>query len=234
MHTYVLYKVLEKFGSVRVVDLLFYGSNASGGNLSSESDFDFYLLLDQPLAQDLEHLKDCISGYDKVDITLQYKSILESKGLNNFQHGNHGLFFFRYLATATSLIGSNYFAASIHKIDDSLVQGSLLFQIDEYFWRLNRSFLYDNSWRLFFKKYIMRICVDMLLLEDVLPYENISRLNHLEILNQYIAGSELFSTSTKELLSNQYNDLDKNLWLQIRQSLYTDYLKFYNKLKPSL
>lgn len=233
MYTYVLDIVLEKFGKERVIDLLFYGSNASGGNLSPESDYDFYLLLDHPHIQDLEYLKDCIGGNCKLDITLQYRSILEAKGLNNFQHGNHGLFFFHYLATATSLMGSNYFATRIHEIDDFSTQESLLFQIDEYFWRLNQSFLYDKSWRLFFRKYIMRICIDILLLENVLPYEKISRLSHLEVLNQYVIASEHISRSTKDLLLTQYTNLNKSLWLEIRQLLYADYLTLYQILKSS-
>ncbi len=222
-------EVVSLYGKDRVVDFLFYGSGATNKNTTQDSDLDFYLLLDLPHDDDLIKLRACLQSYNIVDISLQYKSIIEVKGVKNFQHGNHGTFFFKYLATAQSIIGNNYFLNKLNFLDKHKEEQSLLFQIEEYFWRLNKSYLYssDDKWKIFFRKYIMRICIDMMLIENNISYSDINMYSHLEIIEKYIAKSQIFSSKIKKLLFIQYSDIKSNHWLEIKTELYFNYLQLY-------
>lgn len=227
-------QIVEKlrfvFGDKRIVNLLHYGSSATGRNFTEKSDLDLYLILDSPQSDDIKHLKSIILENPKLDFSLQYESILERKGVNNFQHGNHGIFFLFYLATADSLIGENYFAKRLAQVDLTKEKLSLLYQIEEYFWRLSKWYLYeiDSVWILYYQKYILRVCIDMLLFEDLMPYREVSALSHLEIIDRYIRNAKMFSMDTKNLITKQYSEPKTELWTELRDALYQDYLSIFS------
>ena len=224
--------LLGLYGEKRIVSLLFYGSQAFNRSQSRYSDYDFYLLLDSPKANDALVGRDFVQRLDSIDITIQYLDLIEARGWKNFQFGNHGIFFLLHLASAITLHGTNIFQRKLTIIEPSKIRQSLFAQIEEYFWRLNHWFLTikDEEWLLSqYKKYIIRIIEDILLLFGDISFAEINTLTYQEIICSFLATKGYFSSETKKLAINSYASNTELLQLnKLLHLLNYDYLKIYN------
>jgi hypothetical protein len=224
---------VKRYFQDRIICLLYYGSRAFGGNESEQSDHDFYLLLSRQASKDLSYVRSIIQRYPKVDFSVHYDCYLRRKGYARFQHGNHGTFFAHYLAISKCLIGTNVFCDILNFLSPSDVKRSLLFQIEEYFWRLNRWYLYEDRTELFIKrmkKYIMRIIVDMMLYYGDLPYECVSVYSYNELYFRYIKKVSYISEKTKSviesnIIADHVTNRAGNFFLAACQLLYEDYIR---------
>jgi hypothetical protein len=228
-------EVKNKFGN-RVVCLLFYGSHAYSRPRSDGSDYDYYLLLDKPKNGDLQILKSICDKSINSDFSLQYLSVLERRGWNNFQHGNHGAFFLFHLASSITLLGTNIFSRKVMQLDRDTVVNSLVSQIEEYFWRLDHwhiNGLKDKELLLSTKKYLVRICQDIMLAKGDISFQEINVSTDTEFVKTYLTGKYYLSKKTTQKLTAFLKiatlSKSKEEYPKLRETLYRDFLnEFYH------
>jgi hypothetical protein len=227
-----LAREIEKlFGPNRIVCLLYYGSKAFNRSKSEYSDFDFYLMLDEYKDKDTVKLRELITKYNLLDITVQYKKDIERKGWDRYQHGNHGIFFMLHHASAITLLGTNIFQRKLTTLEAKNVIASLLFQIEEYFWRLNHWYFTEKDTQkviIKYEKYIVRIIQDMLVIRGDISFFEINTVDYLVVIKQFMNEKAYFSKNTCSLALECYsqdNSIEKLIELQ--RYLYEDYLAMY-------
>ena len=225
-------EILKYYPSDRIACLLFFGSKAFCGQQSEHSDYDFFLLLDKEAVDDFSKMKTIIRKFSDVDVTVQYRSSLLEKGAKYFQQGNHGVFFFLLLTTAHVLLGENFFLKNKQLLVWESVKESLLRQVEEYFFRLHRTYLYtekDADWKSFYRKYLIRIAIDLLLVNKEMPFEEVNFTSYAQLFECSIRPSTFFSEETKKGFSTLYlSDVNSETeWFSLKQCLYNDYLKCF-------
>lgn len=194
-------KNIESKFSDRVVSLVGYGSyffdRAHNG-----SDIDLCLLLNTRDQNDLTILHDIItdSKNSHVDITVHYLDEIEQWGWENFHHGTHGIFFLHHLANATVLMGGDIFARKSAQVPIQKYRESLISQIFQYVDRIQVRVIHDSSVPIdYFRKYLTRTMVDMLLLESEISYREVNTNSAIDVMENFIGVSKVFSGKSKEL-----------------------------------
>ena len=178
----------------------------------------------------------------KVDLTFQYLDELEKKGWNNYQLGNHGLFYLYNFSQSICIHGINIFQRKLIETDYYLVKKSLLFQIQEYFWRLDNFYLKTNNnikIQNHYIKYLIRIVCDILLFSSDISFSEINIYNNNAIAD-FIQEFNYFSIQTKSQINKIFNSdsinlteidvvIDVKVLQKLQRFLYLDYLELYQK-----
>jgi len=226
-----LNEILNLFSKDRIICILSYGTNAFNRSESKFSDYDFYVMFDKFLKEDDILIKQLINLFPNlnIDITYQYLEDLEKIGWQNYQLGNHGLFYMLNFAQAILLYGYNIFQRKLILIDNDKLRESILFQIQEYFWRLDNWFLKEDENELLYsryKKYVIRILVDILLFNADISFQEINVKLYKEII-QLVNIKPYISDETKQKLKEIYIINNKpNIYefRELKRLIYEDYL----------
>jgi len=226
-----LNEILNLFSKDRIICILFYGTNAFNRSESKFSDYDFYVMFDKFLKEDDILIKQLINLFPNlnIDITYQYLEDLEKIGWQNYQLGNHGLFYMLNFAQSILLYGYNIFQRKLILIDNDKLRESILFQIQEYFWRLDNWFLKEDENELLYsryKKYVIRILVDILLFNGDISFQEINVKLYKEII-QLVNIKPYISDETKQKLKEIYIINNKpNIYefRELKRLIYEDYL----------
>lgn len=168
-----------------IVCLLHYGSVKQKEDFNSQSDLDFHLVLKKIDAQTLRDIKDIFGFSNKID--LSFHSLDEIVYDNNliFQNGNQGIYFMHVLASSDTLAGENIYLQLIPKIDEEQVRKSIIEKTRYYIWLLRRNYVSENNLKVH-KKYFIRIIKDILILEGIIDYSNISTLSNRQVAHLFI------------------------------------------------
>jgi hypothetical protein len=219
--------IKRTFGE-RVVCLLFYGSRACPDRtVRPTSDYDFCLVLDAPVPEDLHKLRRLCLEYDRTDTIFYYLSELEQRGWHNFQLGNHGVFSLLYLASAKPVIGTNIFDPKTSLVDGTKVRKSLRFQVMEYLWRLDSWILNLQSEEELIQKmqkYLLRISHDMQAMQGDLSFREINEYNNQYYLDNHIDDKDYFSETSKRLLKRLSDSPELSELIALKESLKEDFL----------
>lgn len=168
-----------------IVCLLHYGSVKQKEDFNNESDLDFHLVLKNIDAQTLRDIRDIFGFSNKID--LSFHSIDEIVYDNNliFQNGNQGIYFMHVLASSDTLVGENIYLQLIPKINEEQVRKSIIEKTRYYVWLLRRNYVSENNLKVH-KKYFIRIVKDILILEKLIDYSNISTLSNRQVVHLFI------------------------------------------------
>lgn len=223
--------VVQNFGKDRVVCVITYGSSLSTSEIPPK-DYDFLILLSSYHKNDFEVLRKAkLLGYP-IDLFIDYLDYITRKGIENYQRGRHGSYFFEVLANAKCLFGENYYKLNSGKIHQSIIKKDLLYRIEEYFYRIQKHYIndeYNEKTALTIKKYISRICMDLLLFCDEIKFEKMHAYHYLEILGKDITVSSIFSKDLQIFLKDYVNSTDKESVLKIIPLLYDVYLNCFEQ-----
>lgn len=227
-------KLIELFWEERVLCLLFYWSNAFNRAERKTSDYDFMAVFDSYHEWDIEKIRMLLTYkplWVTVDFNYQYLEDIERKGWNNYQYDNHWQFYVLNFSESVLLHWSNIFREAISKIDKQRMQSSLLYQIQEYFQRIDTYTMHfqwsNEEIMLFYRKYLTRIIIDMLLFMDKI---NFMQINIFKPMDIYYTIEKLpsYSHFTKEYYKKLVNsDIDIDGLLALARSAYDDYLVLY-------
>jgi hypothetical protein len=153
----------------KVLCLLVFGS-AVREQAGLVEDHDLCIVLDGVRSSELESLREFVK--ETLDASKTDLTIYDSAELLNVQHfrdvGN-GAFALSYLAHATTLLGVNPFPDLLAALSDVDYRRSIGEKAADYVLRLRRSLVLAASTEAtltYFRKYISRIVLDLLLYED--------------------------------------------------------------------
>lgn len=216
------------FDKDRIQCVIIYGSSLNKNNINPK-DIDILILLDKYECGDMNvfNKKKSISNFE---FFIDYKDQILRKGINNYQRGRHGAYFFKILAYGKCIIGSNFYLKNINKVSNNIVYRDLLFRIEEYFYRIQKHFL--NNRRIdivYIKKYILRIILDILLYYDLINFTNFNDLHYTKLVDYCMKFSNIFSLD----LLNKIRKLDRRnintLVPKIVEELYNVYLLAFDQ-----
>ncbi len=183
-----------------VVCLLHYGSVKNKEDFNSDSDLDFHLVLKEISKETLRDIKSIFGFSKKID--LSFHSLDEILYKNNiiFQNGNQGIYFMHVLASSEVLVGSNIYIDLVGKIKETEVRRSIIEKIRYYLWFLRKNYVLRNNIK-DYKKYFLRIIKDILILDKIIDYLNISKFTNHQVVDLYIEKyNELLSDKEKKLV----------------------------------
>ncbi len=196
--------LVDRFGKDRIVSVLLYGSAIAESD-TLPKDLDILVLLDTYHIDDILILREIGIKYP-VELFIDYKDQIEQKGLEYYQRGRHGTYFFVSLAYAKVLYGKNYYASCADQIDFYIVQRDLLFRIEEYFYRIQKLISQKENIDIsMIEKYISRICTDLLLCTKELGFDRLHSYHYREIIREIFPKSRLVDKETVALVKNFYN-----------------------------
>lgn len=228
-------KLLELFWEERVLCLLFYWSNAFNRAERKTSDFDFMAIFDSYQPWDIQKIRTLLTYkplWVTVDFNYQYIEDIERKWRNNYQYDNHGQFYILNFSESVLLHWRNIFREAIPKVDHSRILWSLLYQIQEYFQRVDTYTMHFQWWNdemvLFYRKYLTRIIIDILLFEWRINFMQVNLFKPIDIyytIEKLNVFSELSKRYYKKLVDGNI-DIDELLGLA--RAMYDDYLVLYN------
>lgn len=220
--------ILNNFDQKRIECLILYGS-ALNCNDIVPNDIDLLLLLDTYNNDDLKKLIK-ISSEISIQLFIDYKDQILRKGLNNYQRGRHGTYFFIVLAFGRCILGKNFYLNNVDKLENRIVKRDLLFRIEEYFYRIQKHFINKTSQDIFFiKKYFSRIVFDLLFFYDIISHTNIHEVHYLNIFDIYLNRSKIFSRSLTKKLSRFVKGNNIDLVPEIVGEMYNVYLRAFDK-----
>ena len=188
-----------------IVCLLHYGSVKQKEDFTDQSDLDFHLVLKKIDAQTLRDIRDIFGFSQKID--LSFHSLDEVVYDDNliFQNGNQGLYFMHVLGSSETLVGDNIYLQLIPKMDEEQVRKSIIEKIRYYIWLLRKNCVSGNDLKIH-KKYFIRIIKDILILEKLIDYSNISTLNNRQVVHLFIEKFQhQLNEHELELVSNLLN-----------------------------
>lgn len=222
----VIEKVRTVFGGDRIICLLRYGPKTKSDGLPP-SDFDYLILLNK--YQNDDYL--LASQFNKlnlpIEVFLDYKDEILYKGIKNYQRGRHGSYFFKILASADILIGKNFYKENEDKLDSSKINIDLLYRIEEYFYRIQKSIVNDlNPKKSEIDKYLGRILTDLLLVAGNIDFIDMHKYHYTAILSRFSNDNKIVSNSIRNLILKfqSESNLDINLLGEIIGVLYKEYL----------
>jgi hypothetical protein len=221
--------VLNNFVESRIECLILYGSSLNEGN-NLVKDFDFILLLDSYKVTDFDILEKFKCEIPN-ELFIDYKDQIIRKGINNYQRGRHGLYFFIALAYGKCLIGKNYYLDHLNEIDNKKVKKDLLFRVEEYFYRIQKHYLNDKSLDIeYIKKYISRIIFDILLYKQIINFKDFHKVHYLDILTKYIHNG-IFPIDLAEQIVELVNNNNIRTVPKIVGGLYNVYINEFEANK---
>lgn len=216
----------------RVVSLVGYGSYFFD-RPHDNSDIDLCLLLDTRRYQDLANIRNIIANNNShIDITIHYLDEIELRGWDNFHHGTHGVFFLHHLANSIVLSGSDIFSRKSVQVPVTRYKESLVNQVYQYIDRIQVQLMHDTLVPIdFFRKYLTRTMTDMMLLESELSYREVNTNSAVELMNNFISISAVFSDNSKELHRKIIEqDTDLNNISAALQCIVVDFQKQLKRL----
>lgn len=216
-------KTIQATFHTRVVSLVGYGSYFFNRS-HQDSDLDLCLLLDTRNNDDLTKLSTIINNQSSntIDITVHYLDEIEKKGWENFHHGTHGIFFLNHLAAAMVLLGDDIFARKAMQVPTVKYRESIIAQIDQYIDRIQVEVIKSPQVSSdYYRKYFTRVMTDMMLLDSDISYREINKSSAVDIMNNHIMKSKIFSSSTtrsyKKIMTTTFDktDISKTLGLVV-------------------
>lgn len=207
-----------------IVCLLHYGSVKQKEDYNTNSDLDFHLVVKRLDAKSLTDIKDVFSFSDKVDLTYQTVDEIEHENKIIFQNGNQGLYFMHVLASSEALVGENIYKKLIDKLDPIKVKRSVIEKIRYYLWLLRRNYIFERNTKVF-KKYFTRIIKDILIVDGVIDYHNISEHNNRQLLNMFIEENTHDLSALEIKLISSINSLE-----ELKNPDYEGLLVFFTQL----
>jgi len=223
----VIKKLTSFFNKKRIICLLKYGPDTQIDG-TFPKDFDFLLLLDKYKKNDYLILSRFKKLNLPVEIFLDYKDQILAKKIKNYQRGRHGSYFFKILSSANILIGRNFYKENESKLDKKKINQDLLFRIEEYFYRIQKSIINErNSNKREIEKYLGRILTDIFLLKNKLQFSDMHKYHYTTILVHITNKTKILNSKTKRLISQflSKKELDLNILGEIINILYKNYLK---------
>lgn len=219
-------KVLSMFKKERITSLLRYGPKSKFDG-SPPSDFDFLLLLNKYNYDDYTKLASIKSLNLPIEIFIDYKDEILNKGIINYQRGRHGSYFFKILAYADVLIGDNFYKKYEYKLDKNKINLDLLYRIEEYFYRIQKSIVNGNPQKEDIEKYIGRILTDLLLVNGSIDFKDMHTHHYTTIIGEIANSTNIVDKNTKNMLSKFKSEaiLNQELLGKIIGILYKQYLK---------
>ncbi len=173
-----------------VVCLLHYGSIKQKEDFNKNSDLDFHLVLKEIKENTLDEIKDIFGFSSKIDLSIHSIDEVTKNNKIYFQNGNQGLYFMHILASSEVLVGKNIYINLIEKIDKNKSDNSIIEKMRYYIWNLRNNYISGNNNLNFYKKYFIRILMDILIMDNKINYKNISKFNNRNIVNLYIKKYE--------------------------------------------
>jgi hypothetical protein len=232
-HSAIVQFVQKNFSPERVICLMTYGSSLSEQLIPPE-DYDFLLLLKTYDAGDYDLISEVTKSNLKIDFFLDYEDQIIQKGFENYQRGRHGVYFFAALSTAQCLIGKNFYLENISKIPEKNIKHDLLFRIEEYFYRIQKNYIWQNQKSdssALLKKYISRICMDLLLYNGEMTFSEVHTIHYVSVVNVLVPSSNLFSSHLKEQIRIFFLRGDEKQVPVIVGELYKVYLSLFKNFK---
>lgn len=188
-------KLREISGVDNIVCILLFGSALHNNN---PRDIDIFVLFKKYQETDLKHLRDAMSGFDIIDLHIQWESLLHK--LPELRFGNQGAYFQQILARAKVLWGENVYKHSRARFSE-FDKVDLRKKITEYFFRLDRMYVIHNSTKnevMYLQKYVARICLDLLLLSGELQAHKL-QMYSLEQIILLVTRSKMSSRLSIDL-----------------------------------
>ncbi len=220
-------KITSLFGKRRIICLLQYGPKTRFDG-SPPADFDFLLLLDK--YQNNDYL--LLSRFKKlglpIEVFIDYRDQIISKGVKNYQRGRHGSYFFKVLSSADILLGNNFYKENENQLDNNKINLDLLYRVEEYFYRIQKNVINDKrSNKNEIEKYLGRILTDLLLVTGEIQFHDLHNYHYSSIMSNILKSSGTINTHTKNLILKFQSEpsLDINLLGKIVGLLYKQYLK---------
>jgi len=201
-------------------------------NGSPPKDFDFLLLLDRYQHDDYQLL----SLFKKLDLPVEifidYKDQILSKGIKNYQRGCHGSYFFKILSSAEILIGNNFYKENEKYLDENKINSDLLYRLEEYFYRIQKNAINNKSCgKHQIEKYLGRILTDLMLVTGEIRFKDMHNYHYTYVMTEVLNHTDMIDNHAKSLiikfLSNSI--LDIKLLGEIVEILYGQYLKMREK-----
>lgn len=207
-----------------------FGSSFSNA-VTPPEDYDFLLLLNQYEINDLTLLKK-VNGHLPVELVIDYLDQINRRGLENYQRGRHGSYFVACLASAKCLLGQNFYLSNFGKIPRSSIKRDLLYRIEEYFYRIQKYYVIgaheDADAMRMIRKYLSRICMDLMLFSEELEFQDVHKYHYLDIINRLVMQAKSFAPELKEKLKKFFAEENQfNLIPEIIPQLYSLYLDYF-------
>jgi len=219
--------VISLFDKNRIICLLRYGPKTKFDG-TPPADFDFLLLLDK--YQNKDYL---LSSLFKklnlpVEIFIDYKDQIISKGIKNYQRGRHGSYFFKILASADTLLGRNFYKENERKLDKRKINSDLLYRVEEYFYRIQKSMINEeSSSKKNIEKYLGRIVTDLLLVTGDIRFSDMHKYHYTSVMSDVLKQANVINADTKRLVAKFQSklDIDIDLLGRLVGVLYKQYLE---------
>lgn len=227
----ILQKISSLFEKERIICILRYGPKKTYDG-SPPTDFDFLLLLDKYQNRDFILLSKIKELNLPVEIFVDYKDQILSKGIKNYQRGRHGSYFFKILSSAETLMGNNFYKDNEKELNIDKINFDLLYRVEEYFYRIQKALINKKEFdKIQIEKYLGRILTDLMLVNREIDFENVHNYHYTSILLNLINSSQMFNSNTKFLINTfiYNNNLDFDCLSKIIGELYPTYLKIRQK-----
>lgn len=166
-----------------LVAVLWIGSRSTDSDVHVGSDLDLQIILDEPDLSAVAALAAILRGHRNLDLSVLYLAdIVDSAGKVRFQDGTKGPFFMYVLAQGELLYGRNVYADLLSGLADADLRSSLLFTVREYLQRLRVIAILGSGAAFEFKKYLIKLFLDVLVLDDVLKVSSVPRTSNVAIV----------------------------------------------------
>ena len=169
-----------------IICLLHYGSVKQKEDFNKNSDLDFHLVLEEITEETLTEIKDIFGFSSKIDLSIHSIDEVVQNNKIYFQNGNQGLYFMHILASSEVLFGENIYIDLIKKIDKERFNNSIIEKMRYYIWNLRNNYVSGNKNLNFYKKYFIRIIMDILMIDNYINYKNISNFSNRKLVDLYI------------------------------------------------
>lgn len=222
----ILTKEITSLFGDRIVCLLRYGPETKSDG-TQPSDFDFLLLLDEHKDEDLTLLTHLRRLNLPIDIFVDYKDEIVSKGIQNYQRGRHGSYFFKILASADVLHGNNFYSENQCQLNEEKIYSDLFYRIEEYFYRIQKSVVNEETPnKSQIEKHLGRILTDLLLITGDVQFSDMHKYHYTHIMNKVLVSTEAIDDHTKRLIFEfqSRSDLDVGRLDRLVGVLYKKYL----------
>ncbi len=224
--------IASRFGKNRLVSVILYGSAISKSYIVP-NDLDILVLLDTYSVEDIFILREIAINYP-IELFIDYKDQIEQKGIENYQRGRHGTYFFVSMAYAKVLYGINYYASRAGEIPFTVIQRDLLFRIEEYFYRIQKLISQkENIDTVMVEKYISRICTDLLLDTKELEFSKLHSYHYKEIVQEIFIKSRLVNSETARLIEGFFSEQKVEIIPALFGALHTIYMTCFDNWKKN-
>ncbi len=222
--------LISRFGKNRLITIVLYGSAIAKSNIAPK-DLDILVLLNTYSVEDISILRGVATNYP-VELFIDYKDQIELRGLENYQRGRHGTYFFVSMAYAKVLYGKNYYASHASDIPFEIIQRDLLFRIEEYFYRIQKLISQkENIDILMIEKYISRICTDLLLYTKELEFSKLHSYHYLEIVQEIFIKSSLVNSEIACLIECLFGERKIEIVPELFGALHAVYMNCFDNWK---